>query len=187
MFVFLWLRRKKEGTRLVYTLRRVLLFFLHFFFFELHNFLHAKWHFFPPAVCPYNPTNWAKMLIRNDLSTVNLSCKHFVFNIRFGRMTDWVEMLSTAMFVREKESLLFMAVHPHFVYIIKFFVARQIVCSHSIPVRISDISLAENRKLTQKISESGLNCLCLRISKKCDSHRIGSDVPLPLFSHSLSF
>lgn len=77
-----------------------------------------------------------------------------------------------------------MAVHPHFVYIIKFFAARQIVCSHSIPVRISDISLAENRKLTQKISESGLNCLCLRISKKCDSHRIGSDMPL-FHSHIL--
>lgn len=77
-----------------------------------------------------------------------------------------------------------MAVHPHFVYIIKFFAARQIVCSHSIPVRISDISLAENRKLTQKISESGLNCLCLRISKKCDSHRIGSDMPL-FYSHIL--
>lgn len=99
-------------------------------------------------------------------------------------MTDWVEMLSTAMFVWEKESLLFMAVHPHFVYIIKFFAARQIVCSHSIPVRISDISLAENRKVTQKISESGLNCLCLRISKKCDSHRIGSDV---LLFYSLLF
>lgn len=93
-------------------------------------------------------------------------------------------MLSTAMFVWEKESLLFLAVHPHFVYIIKFFAARQIVCSHSIPVRISDISLAENRKLTQKISESGLNCLCLRISEKCDSHRIGSDVPL-FYSHIL--
>lgn len=93
-------------------------------------------------------------------------------------------MLSTAMFVWQKESLLFMAVHPHFVYIIKFFAARQIVCSHSIPVHISDISLAENRKLTQKISERGLNCLCLRISKKCDSHRIGSDMPL-YYSHIL--
>lgn len=76
-----------------------------------------------------------------------------------------------------------MAVH---VYIIKLFAARQIVCSHSIPVHISDISLAENRKLTQKISDSGLNCLCLRISEKCDSHRIGSDVPL-FYSHILCF
>lgn len=75
-------------------------------------------------------------------------------------------MWSTAMFVWEKENQLFMAVHPHFVYIIKFFAARKIVCSHSIPEHISDISLAENRKLTQKISQSGLNCLCLRISKK---------------------
>lgn len=92
--------------------------------------------------------------------------------------------MSTAMFVWEKESLLFMAVHPHFVYIIKFFAACQIICSHSIPVHISDISLAENRKLTQKISESGLNCLCFRISKNCDSHRIGSHVPL-FYSHIL--
>lgn len=51
------------------------------------------------------------------------------------------------------------AVSPHLVYIIKFFVAHQIVYSHSIPVQISDISLAENRKLTQKIWETGLNCL----------------------------
>lgn len=87
------------------------------------------------------------------------------------------------MFVWEKESLLFIAVHPHFVYIIKFFASCQIVCSHSIPVHISDISLAENRKLTQKISERGLNCLRLRKSKKkCDSHRIESDVPL-FYSH----
>lgn len=31
------------------------------------------------------------MLIRRDLSTVNLTCKHLVFSFRFGRMTDWVE------------------------------------------------------------------------------------------------
>lgn len=64
------------------------------------------------------------------------------------------------------------AVPPHFVYIIKFFVALQIAYSHSIPVHISDISLAENRKLPQKIWEMDLNCLSLRISRKCDSHEM---------------
>lgn len=79
-------------------------------------------------------------------------------------------MLSTAMFVYK--NLRLEAVPPHLVYIIKFFVANQIVCSHSIPVHISDISLAENRKLTQKIWETGLNCLSLRISIKCDSYEM---------------
>lgn len=37
------------------------------------------------------------------------------------------------------------AVPPHFVYIIKFSVANQVVYSHGIPEQISDISLAENR------------------------------------------
>lgn len=64
------------------------------------------------------------------------------------RQTGW--KMSAAMFVWEKESLRFETVHPHFVYIIKFFAARQIVYSHSIPVRISDISLAENRKCDTK-------------------------------------
>lgn len=64
------------------------------------------------------------------------------------------------------------AVPPHFVYIIKFFVALQIVYSHSIPVHISDISLAENRKLTEKNWETGLNCLSLRMRRKYDSHEI---------------
>lgn len=58
-------------------------------------------------------------------------------------------MLSTAMFVYK--NLCLEAVPPHLVYIIKLLVANQITRSHSIPVRISDISLAENRKLTQKI------------------------------------
>lgn len=79
-------------------------------------------------------------------------------------------MLSTAMFVYK--NLCLEAVPPHLVYIIKFFVANQIVYSHSIPVHISDISLAENRKVTQKIWETGLNCLSLRISRKCDSHEV---------------
>lgn len=63
--------------------------------------------------------------------------------------------MSTAMFVYK--NLCLEAVPPHFVYIIKFFVALQIVYSHSIPVHISDISLAENRKLTQKIWETHNN------------------------------
>lgn len=71
-------------------------------------------------------------------------------------------MLSTAMFVYKNMRL--EAVPPHLVYIIKFFVANQTAYSYSIPVHISDISLAENRKLTQKIWETGLNCLSLRIS-----------------------
>lgn len=79
-------------------------------------------------------------------------------------------MLSTAMFVYK--NLRLEAVPPHLVYIIKFFVPNQIVYSHSIPVHISDISLAENRKLTQKIWETGLNCLSLRISRKCDSYEM---------------
>lgn len=79
-------------------------------------------------------------------------------------------MLSTAMFVYK--NLRLEAVPPHLVYIIKFFVANQMVHSHSIPVHISDISLAENRKLTQKIWETGLNCLPLRISRKCDSYEL---------------
>lgn len=41
------------------------------------------------------------------------------------------------------------AVPPHLVYIIKFFVAHQIVYPRSIPVHIRDISLAESKKLTQ--------------------------------------
>lgn len=79
-------------------------------------------------------------------------------------------MLSTDMFVYKNPRL--QAVPPHLVYIIKFFVANQIVLSHGIPVHISDISLAENRKLTQKIWETGLNCLPLRISRKCDSRKM---------------
>ena len=70
--------------------------------------------------------------------------------------------MSTAMFVHKNMCL--EAVPPDLVYIIKFFMAKQIVCSHSIPVHISDISLAENRKVPQKIWETGLNCLSLRIS-----------------------
>lgn len=161
---------------------------LYFAFFSLNYIISFTLSgIFPPAACPYNPTNWAKMLIRRDLSTANLTCKHYFLILDLAeRPTGW-KMLSTAMFVWEKESLLFMAVHTHLVYIIKFFAVRQIVYSHSIPVRISDISLAKNRKLTQKISESGLNGLCLRISEKCDSHRIGSEVPLYNLSHSLFF
>lgn len=71
-------------------------------------------------------------------------------------------MLSTAMFVHKNMCL--EAVPPHLVYIIKFVVANQTVCSHSILVHISDNSLAENRKLTQKIWETGLNYLSPRIS-----------------------
>ena len=80
------------------------------------------------------------------------------------------KMLSTSMFVCK--NLRLEAVPPHLVYIIKSSVAHQIVYSHSIPVHISDISLAENRKLTQKIWETGLNCLSLRMSRKCDSHEM---------------
>lgn len=57
-------------------------------------------------------------------------------------------MLSTAMFVYK--NLCLEAVPPHFVYIIKFFAALQIAYSRSIPVRISDISLAENTKTATK-------------------------------------
>lgn len=79
-------------------------------------------------------------------------------------------MLSTAMFVYK--NLCLEAVPPHFVYIIKFFLALQIAYSLSIPVHISDISLAENRKLPQKIWETDLNCLSFRVSRKCDSHEM---------------
>lgn len=123
--------------------------------------------------CPYNLTSWGKMLIRRDLLTVRVPWKHLVLNFRLSawqkKQTGW-KMLSTAMFVYK--NLRLEAVPPHLVYIIKFFVAHQIVYSHSIPVHISDISLAENRKLTQKIWEMGLNCLSLRISRKCDSHEM---------------
>lgn len=77
-------------------------------------------------------------------------------------MANWVENAVNTYVCLENMRL--EAVPPHLVYIIKFFVANQTVCSHSIPVHISDISLAENRKLTQKIWETGLNCLSLRIS-----------------------
>lgn len=79
-------------------------------------------------------------------------------------------MLSTSMFVYK--ILRLEAVPPHLVYIIKFFMASQIVYSHGIPVHISDISLAENRKLTQKIWETGLNCLSFSITRNCDSHEV---------------
>lgn len=90
------------------------------------------------------------MLIRRDLSTVNLTCKHFVFNFGFGRATDCVENVVSSDVCLGKGESAFGAVHPHFVYIIKSFAARQIVYSHSIPARISDISLAENRKSDTK-------------------------------------
>lgn len=124
-------------------------------------------------MCPYNLTNWGQMLIRHDLLTVVVLWKHFVLNFRFSAWQKWQtgwKMLSTAMFVYR--NLRLEAVPPHLVYIIKFFVAHQIVYSHSIPVHISDISLAENRKLTQKIWETGRNCLSLRISRKSDSYEI---------------
>lgn len=57
------------------------------------------------------------------------------------------------------------AVPPHLVYIIKFFPANQIAHSRSIPVHISDVPLAENRKLTQKICVTVLNYLSLRIGR----------------------
>lgn len=79
-------------------------------------------------------------------------------------------MLSTAMFVYN--NLCLEAVPPHLLYIIKSSLANQIAYSHSIPARISDIPLAENRKLTQKICETDLNCLSLSISRKCDSYEM---------------
>ena len=124
-------------------------------------------------MCLYNLTNYEKMLIRHDLLTVAVPWKHYVLNfgvtVRQKWQTGW-KMLSTAMFVYK--NLCLEAVLPHLVYIIKFFVANQIVYSHSIPVHISDNSLAENRKLTEKIWETGLNCLSRRISRKCDSHEV---------------
>lgn len=62
-------------------------------------------------------------------------------------------MLSATMLVYKNMCL--EAVPSHFVYIIKSLVAVQIVYSHRIPVHISDISLAENRKLTQKLGKLG--------------------------------
>lgn len=82
-------------------------------------------------------------------------------------MVNWVENIVNSYVCLQKMCL--EAVPSHLAYIIKFVVANQTVCSHSIPVRISDNSLAENRKLTQKIWETGLNCLSPGIRKKCDS------------------
>lgn len=113
------------------------------------------------------------MLIRHDLLMAVVPWKHYFLNFRVSVWQKWQtgwKMLSTAMFVYK--NLCLEAVPPHLVYIIKFFAANQIVYSHSIPVHISDISLAENRKLTQKIWETGLNCLSRRISRKCDSHEV---------------
>lgn len=113
------------------------------------------------------------MLIRPDFLTVVVPWKHFALNFRFSVWQKWQtgwKMLSTAMFVYKNVRL--EAVPPHLVYIIKFFVAHQIAYSHCIPVHISDISLAENRKLTQKIWETGLNCLSLRTRRKCDYHEV---------------
>lgn len=133
-----------------------------------------SFNYYPPlAKChllimrPHNRTNCSEMLIRLDLLTDALprQKKHLSLILDFqpdrngklgGKYCQQL-CLSTKKMCLE-------AVPSHLAYIIKFVVANQTVCSHSIPVRISDNSLAENRKLTQKIWETGLNCLSPGIS-----------------------
>lgn len=102
------------------------------------------------------------MLIKCDLLKDLLPEKDFLLSSRFSARQQWQtgwKALSTSMFVYKNMRL--EAVPPHLVYIIKFSVANPTVCSNSIPVHISDISLGENRKVTQNIWKTSLNCLSL--------------------------